>query len=58
MIIGVTGQKGGISKTTTAVNLAGAMNLFSPTLLIDADPNRSSTRWARAGNLPLKWFLS
>jgi chromosome partitioning protein len=52
VLIGVTGQKGGISKTTTAVNLAGAMNLIAPTLLIDADPNRSSTSWARLGNLP------
>ena len=54
MIIGVTGQKGGISKTTTAVNLAGAMHLVAPTLLIDADPNRSSTSWSRSGNLPFK----
>jgi chromosome partitioning protein len=54
VIIGVTGQKGGISKTTTAVNLAGAMNLVAPTLLIDADPNRSCTSWSRLGNLPFK----
>ncbi len=54
MIVSVVGQKGGISKTTTAVNLAGAMNLFAPTLLIDADPNRSSTSRSRSGNLPFK----
>jgi chromosome partitioning protein len=54
VIIGITGQKGGISKTTTAIHLAGAMHEKAATLLIDADPNRSSTSWARLENLPFK----
>jgi chromosome partitioning protein len=54
VIIGITGQKGGISKTTTAVHLAGAMNFIAPTLLIDADPNRSAMSWGRLGNLSFK----
>lgn len=54
MYIGITGLKGGVSKTTTAINLAGALHKTAPTLVIDADPNRSATTWARKGKLPFK----
>lgn len=54
MIITVASFKGGVGKTTTAVHLAAYLQPFGETLLIDGDPNRSATGWAKRGALPFK----
>jgi chromosome partitioning protein len=54
MIATIAGFKGGVGKSTTAVHLAAYLNARAPTLLIDGDPNRSVTGWAKRGTLPFQ----
>jgi len=52
MIIAITALKGGVGKTTTAIHLAAYLQEKAPTLLIDADRNRSALVWSKEDKLP------
>jgi len=49
MIVGVLSQKGGVGKTTIAINVAATLALRGQrVLLVDADPQGSSLAWSSA----------
>lgn len=48
-IITVTGYKGGIGKSTTAIHLATYFSEQGKTVLVDGDPNRTALKWAARG---------
>lgn len=52
MIISLTQYKGGVGKTTSAICIATLLSQEDKTLLIDSDPNKSASLWARKGLLP------
>ena len=54
MVVTVASFKGGVGKSTTAIHLAAYLQAKASTLLVDGDPNRSVSEWARAGKLPFK----
>ena len=53
-IITVTGYKGGVGKSTTAIHIATFFSDEGETVLTDGDPNRTCLKWAERGNLPFE----
>jgi chromosome partitioning protein len=54
VIITIASFKGGVGKTTSAIHLACFFAAQGKTLLVDGDPNRSATGWAKRGEVPFK----
>jgi chromosome partitioning protein len=54
-ILTITGYKGGVGKSTTAIHLATFLSEQGKTILVDGDQNRTALAWAARGSLP---FLS
>lgn len=52
MIITVTGYKGGVGKSTTAIHLATYFSEIGKTVLVDGDSNRTAVAWSERGSLP------
>ena len=44
-VVAVVGNKGGAGKTTLCINLAAGLATRAPTVILDADPQRSSLQW-------------
>lgn len=50
-IVAVANGKGGVGKTTTAVNLAQILSQGRRILLVDSDPQESATWWVERGSV-------
>lgn len=51
-VIAVINQKGGAGKTTLAMNLAAGLAQRGDTIVMDLDPQGSSSQWASMGQQP------
>jgi len=53
-IIAVVNLKGGVGKSTIAVNLACELAIQQSVVVVDADSQATATDWARRGDLPAR----
>lgn len=51
-IVTVTGYKGGVGKSVTAIHIAAFFSEQGVTILVDGDPNRTAVSWSKRGSLP------
>lgn len=51
-IVTITGYKGGVGKSTTAVHLATFFSSQGQTVLVDGDQNRTALAWSKRGSFP------
>lgn len=58
MRIAVVNLKGGVGKTTTSMFLAAGLGERSPTVVLDADPQGSATRWAQLAGSALPFVVA
>lgn len=57
-IITITGYKGGVGKSTTAIHLATYFSELGKTILVDGDPNRTAVKWSERGNGALPFTVA
>jgi chromosome partitioning protein len=54
-VLSVLNLKGGVGKTTIAMNLAAALAEHGyEVAVVDFDPQQSATRWSRQGECPVR----